>query len=403
MKRWPTKTLGEVAEVFNGKTPAKTEQRTSGHPVLKIRDVDEDGNFRGHNESFVDPAFAELNAKKKVCVSDVLILNAAHNADYVASKIFFAGDEVRDTIATGEWTIIRASPTSLNPGFIHNWVRSQIGRTSIKNLVRGIHLYPSDVASVQIPVPPLAEQERIVKLLDEADELRKLRVQADRRTAALLPALFHEMFGDPVANPKGWQKHPVSSFVAEFQGGTYLNPPGPNEATSIFRVLKISAVTWGKFRPNESKPIPATYEPPATHIVRAGDLLFSRANTTELVGATSYVFETPPNLLLPDKLWRFTWKEPRTVEPLYVWWLFQAASMRRELGVRATGTGGSMKNISKPKVMTLEVPVPPLPLQQEFAQRVTEIRALETGQAASRRRLENLFQSMLHRAFNGEL
>ena len=77
--------------------------------------------------------------------------------------------------------------------------------------------------------------------------------------------------------------------------------------------------------------------------------------------------------------------------------------MRRELGVRATGTGGSMKNISKPKVMTLEVPVPPLPLQQEFAQRVTEIRALETGQAASRRRLENLFQSMLHRAFNGEL
>ena len=47
-----------------------------------------------------------------------------------------------------------------------------------------------------MPVPPLAEQERIVKLLDEADELRKLRAQADRRTADLIPALFHEMFGD---------------------------------------------------------------------------------------------------------------------------------------------------------------------------------------------------------------
>ena len=52
--------------------------------------------------------------------------------------------------------------------------------------------------SIDIPVPPLAEQERIVKLLDEADELRKLRAQADRRTADLIPALFHEMFGDPL-------------------------------------------------------------------------------------------------------------------------------------------------------------------------------------------------------------
>lgn len=88
MKDWPTKQLGELADVFNGKTPAKTEQRTAGHPVLKIKDVDENGNFRGSFESFVDPSFAETHAKKKVNAADVLILNAAHNADYVASKVF---------------------------------------------------------------------------------------------------------------------------------------------------------------------------------------------------------------------------------------------------------------------------------------------------------------------------
>ena len=62
-----------------------------------------------------------------------------------------------------------------------------------------------------------------------------------------------------------------------------------------------------------------------------------------------------------------------------------------------------MKNISKPKVMTLEVPVPPLPLQKEFAQRAAKIRDLQATQAASRLRLEALFQSLLQRAFNGEL
>jgi type I restriction enzyme, S subunit len=248
----------------------------------------------------------------------------------------------------------------------------------------------------------LEEQERIVKLLDEADELRKLRAQADRRTADLIPALFREMFGDPIENPQGWPTPPVSSFVADLQGGRSVKPAGADEAAGRYRVLKVSAVTWGEFQPNESKPVPAEYEPPQSHFVLAGDLLFS-ANTTELVGATSYVFETPSNLLLPDKLWRFVWKEPRAIEPLFIWWSFQAASVRRELGTRATGTGGSMKNISKPKVMTLNVPVPPLPLQKEFAKRATEIRELETKQAASRERLDALFQAMLHRAFRGEL
>jgi type I restriction enzyme S subunit len=145
------------------------------------------------------------------------------------------------------------------------------------------------------------------------------------------------------------------------------------------------------------------YEPPESHFVRAGDLLFSRANTTELVAATSYVFDTPPNLLLPDKLWRFVWKQPQVVEPLFVWWLFQAPSVRRELGQRATGTGGSMKNISKPKVMSVKVPLPPLPLQKEFAARVSEIRAMQAEQSTSRRQLDDLFQSLLYRAFQGEL
>jgi type I restriction enzyme S subunit len=232
--------------------------------------------------------------------------------------------------------------------------------------------------------------------------LRKLRAQADRRTAALIPALFQEMFGDPDDNLRGWARCPVSSFVEELHGGRSVNPSGADEAAGRFRVLKISAVTWGEFNPEESKPVPAIYEPPESHFVRAGDLLFSRANTTELVAATSYVFDTPPNLLLPDKLWRFVWRQPQIVEPLFVWWLFQSPSVRRELGQRATGTGGSMKNISKPKVMSLEVPLPPLPLQKEFAVRVSEIRAMQAEQATSRRRLDDLFQSLLHRAFEGE-
>ncbi len=63
----------------------------------------------------------------------------------------------------------------------------------------------------------------------------------------------------------------------------------------------------------------------------------------------------------------------------------------------------AQKNINLAILNALVIPVPPLPLQRQFAARVAEFRALETEQAASRRRLDDLFQSMLHRAFRGEL
>ncbi len=154
-----------------------------------------------------------------------------------------------------------------------------------------------------------AETER-ESLVYEADALRKLRAEADRRMAEVVPALFYEMFGDPARNEKGWEFRPVSSFVADLHGGRSVNPAGSDEAAGPYRVLKISAVTSGDFRPNESKPVAESYMPPEAHFVQAGDLLFSRANTEALVGATSYVFRTPDNLVLPDKLWRFVWREP---------------------------------------------------------------------------------------------
>src|SRR5699024_8299180 len=98
-----------------------------------------------------------------------------------------------------------------------------------------------------------------------------------------------------------------------------------SNADTEFRVLKISAVTTGAFKAWESKPLPAKYQPPPSHLVRQGDLLMSRANTTELVGAVAYVHDTPSNLALPDKIWRFDWREPESV-PLFYHALFQTAA-----------------------------------------------------------------------------
>lgn len=266
-----------------------------------------------------------------------------------------------------------------------------------------LHVNRGEFLSTKLYLPPLPEQRRIAAILDTADALRVKRREALAQLDRLAQSIFVEMFGDPVANDRNWPTAKVSDFVAGFESGKSLVADDEDEITAKFRVLKISAITSLEYRPEQSKAVPADYVPPASHFVRNGDLLFSRANTTDLIGATALVRDTPDNLLLPDKLWRFVWfNEPRA-SVLYVRQLFQQPKFRLEVGKRASGSSGSMQNISQPKVLSIPVGLPPLGMQRAFSKRVAEIDALKRHHQETLNALDNLFASLQHRAFRGEL
>lgn len=205
--------LGEVATVSNGKTPPVSEQRGSGFPVLKIRDVDSLGNFRGPFGSFVDGQFAAKFNAKQLEQGDTLILNAAHNADYVASKTFYAKSSLGGPLVTGEWTIVRPNPATADSAYIRHFIESSTAKQQLKEMVNGIHLYPKDVARLSVPLPPLPEQRRIAAILDKADALRAKRREAIAKLDQLLQAVFLDMFGDPVTNPKGWPRTTFGDLI----------------------------------------------------------------------------------------------------------------------------------------------------------------------------------------------
>lgn len=391
MNRWPTISLkGYIMEVSIRKGNIPTD-------VLSITNT---GGFVRSLEVFDKQVFSQDTSNYKLVRFDDLAYNPSRiNVGSVARCHFPEGG------AVSPMYVVVQCRKSLLPQFLLYFLKSDIGKQHINHRCVGavrFQLRFSDLEKIELPLPPVSEQKQIVRTLDEAEALRRLRGQADHRTRDIESALFNELFGDP-SNPKRWPVIEVSRFVRRFEAGRSIAPSGEDDMVSKYRILKVSAVTWGKFSPEESKPIADSYTPTPEQLVRSGDMLFSRANATELVGATVLVDETPENLLLPDKLWRFVWQDPDQVEPRFVLSLFQHPSIRRELSNRATGTGGSMKNISMDKVMTMKVPFPAIDLQRAFAARVAEIRALETAQAASRKRLDDLFQSLLHRAFQGEL
>jgi type I restriction enzyme S subunit len=266
------------------------------------------------------------------------------------------------------------------------------GSTTFKEVSR------STFRKYQIPVPPLAEQERIVKLLDEADELRKLRAQADHCTAELIPAFFHKMFGDPACNSKRWPIVPASDLMILCEYGCSQKANEDSEGVPMLRMGNVTSV--GLLDLTNLKHVLFNKDELAKYRLASGDVLFNRTNSRELVGKTG-MWDGRFEAVAASYFIRIRF-DPAREHPQHFTTFMNLPHMKQRLMEMARGAIGQ-SNINAQELKAIPIPVPPLPLQKEFAQRVMEIRELEASQAASRLRLEELFQSLLHRAFNGEL
>lgn len=251
----------------------------------------------------------------------------------------------------------------------------------------------------EIPFPPLPVQKRIAAVLDATEVLLMKRRVSLEHLDDLVDSMFLDMFGDPVRNPEHWSVGRLRDVVARFEGGKNV---AQSETETEYRILKVSAVTSGTYRPEESKYLPEDFEIPKPYLVRSGDLLISRANTKDLIGATAYVWKTPDKMVLPDKIWRFVWKDEEAIEPLFVHYLTRQPGFRARLSSRATGTSGSMKNIGKSKLLGLKLPIPPVTKQRDFSRFVMAVRRQSLASRSQLAELESLFASLQFRAFSGE-
>ncbi|MGW6534820.1 restriction endonuclease subunit S [Streptomyces sp. NPDC055051] len=276
-----------------------------------------------------------------------------------------------------------------------------LGLTELNRAAAIPGLNREDAYAKKVLLAPLGEQKRIAAVLDQLDALRAKRREAIALLDDLAQSVFLDMFGDPAANLRGWPKGTVADLVRGFETGK--NIAAGNDESASYRVLKVSAVTSGTYRSSESKPLPVEYIPPTTHLVRRGDLLFSRANTEELIGAVALVEEEGGGVALPDKIWRFVWRNGDDSSPLYVRQMFRQAEFRRQIRERSSGTSGSMKNISQKSVLGIPCGIPPYPLQHQFAGRVKKIGELQTAHRAHLAALDELFASIQQRAFSGRL
>jgi type I restriction enzyme S subunit len=286
MKRWPTAPLGDfVAKKSGSVDPSKFPNEPfdlysipafdSGQPEVR------QGNEIGSTKQLVHP-------------NDVLL---SRIVPHIRRAWVVGENRGKRLIASSEWIVFR-NP-QIHPHYLRFFLVGGPFHARFMQTVSGVggsllRAKASEVAKIQIPVPPLAEQQRIVKLLDEADGLRKLSTQADRRTADLIPALFHEMFGDPSTNPKAWPTRPAGELMKECEYGTSQKANEEGRGVPVLRMGNLT--TKGQLDLRDWKTVELSNDELAKQRLHPGDVLFNRTNSRELVGKTGRIIFYPSAL-----------------------------------------------------------------------------------------------------------
>jgi len=288
--------------------------------------------------------------------------------------------------------------------FLYRIVQSPEYQKKLKNIASGCaqpNISAKQLESIEVTIPPLPTQKKIVAILEKAEKLKGWRREADELTDEFLKSTFLEMFGDPVRNPMGWCVKKIKEVIVDIQAGWSVNGESKPRLKNEFAVLKVSAVTSGVFLPNECKVI---NEKDLKKIVtpEKRDVLFSRANTLELVGATCLITENYPFLLLPDKLWKIK-VEKKYILPEYLKFVLSHSAIRKKISALSTGTSGSMYNISMKKFSLINITVPPIEIQDEFVKIVEKDEQIRKYQIQSSQHIEDLFNALMQQAFRGEL
>lgn len=291
--------------------------------------------------------------------------------------------------------------------FLKFWFYSFEFRQQIQRVVTGIaqqHFGPSHLQSIKITLPPLPEQKRIAAILEKCDRLRRTRRYSLQISETFLQSVFLEMFGDSFKNSKNWEYKQLGDVITNLTdyhaNGSYeilkqnvelLNKP------DYALMVRTTDLENQDFSTDVKYISQSAYEFLAKSKLFGGEIIINK------IGSAGQVYLMPylnryASLAMNQFLIRINEKKCINI---YIYYLLMSDYGKAILDKCIRGA--VTKTITKDAIRELDIPLPPLPLQEKFAQIVQKHDRIRTQQREAERQAEHLFQTLLHRAFRGEL
>jgi type I restriction enzyme S subunit len=339
---------------------------------------------------------APSRARKQIYANDVLVSTVRPNLNAVA----LVPSEYHNEIASTGFCVLRTKENVLAPLYLFYFTQTDTFVSRLTRLSIGAG-YPavsdSTILDTKIPLPSLPEQQRIAAILAQADRLRRLRRTARELSDTYLQSVFLGMFGDPVSNPMGWERATLGDVIVSVKDGPHVSPKYAESGVPFLstRNVRKGQLIWDDLKFVSRQDAEEFWKDPARKPER-GDILYTKGGTTGLAKVVDFdqevavwvhiaILKLQRDRVIP------VWLESM-LNSDYCYHQSQELTfgiVNRDLGLR--------------RMPRIKMYLPPLPLQQQFAHIVHKFERLRAQQRESARQAEHLFQTLLHRAFQGEL
>ncbi|WP_238707185.1 restriction endonuclease subunit S [Microcystis aeruginosa] len=376
--------LGEVAEFINGAAFKPEDWHENGRKIIRIQNL---------NDSSKPYNLTTRNVDKKyeVNTGDILV-------SWSASLGVFEWLEMEPAWLNQH--IFKAIPDKAK---VHkNYFKYSLGKAinDMECYLHGAtmkHVNRKEFLSTKIYVPPLEEQRRIAAILDKADGVRRKRKEAIRLTEELLKSTFLEMFGDSERN---FREHcgqdcflPLEKCIERFidyRGKT------PTKANSGVPLITAKIIKNGRIQPPNEFIARENYDSWMRRgLPQLGDVLF----TTEApLGEVAQVDD--PDIALAQRVLLMRGKS-NILDNTYLFGTLQSSFVRDQIERRSTGS--TVKGIRQKELRKVVIPIPPIFLQRKYASFAVSQQKCTDRQKLLFKESENLFNSLLQKAFRGEL
>lgn len=389
MSNAPLFAIEEFCETGSGGTPSRTNERYFGGTVPWVKSGElREAVITDTEEKLTDLGVKESSAK---VVPQGSILVAMYGATVGRTAILGIDAATNQAVCS-----IRPNPDRADIKYLFHALQSKmehfIGRAAggaQPNISQGI------IRETKIPLPPLDEQRRIAAILDKADVLRRNRKRALEILDGLTRSIFLEMFGDPVRNDSGWCVKSLGE-ISNCRLGKMLDQKKVNGSTR-YPYLANYNVQWNRLEMADLRQMEFNEKEREEFELIPGDLLVCEGGE---IGRCAIWRGEVENCYYQKALHRVRC-DPRYCLPEFVLWYFWFMSQRG--GLSAHTSVATIAHLTGVKLKSLPVPLPPLSLQWSFAAVADAIRIRLSKVQAASHRSDNLFSSLQHRAFTGQL
>ena len=381
----------------------RPNQASIGIPQLRTNNVSRDGNLDFSGIKYVDAN--DLAIEKYGVRKGDIIFNNTNSPELVGKTALFNLNSI--WVLSNHITRIRVDPDLADAEYLSRYLHHlwQIGASKqwAKQWVNQAAIDQPSLRKFDIPLPPLPEQQYIAEILRKADLLIQWRRKANEKVDVLQKLLFYKIFGNPGnLQTMEWDFERIDSFAQVTYGiGDRLDLSiSANNGT---RILTISNVTIDGFLDLSIERFSAVSDRKLRDAtLENGDLLFNwRNGSEEHIGKTAIWENNLPGRTAHVSFLLKIHPNPEKANPYYLWVLLNI--LRSNGFFRQLSREQVNKKFNASELSELKLPLPPKPLQDEFANKLLEWRRIKESQVLSEKKFNSLFQSISTRAFLGEL